>query len=179
MCVQNKLAKILLLITPVILGACSAGDGASSPSLSADAIWDQMAEERQEPLTQDWETDDSDEIWAEMPFVTSIGPLSAEDIDIYRITLLAAEGKYQTIISALDEVFVTLGQKTLTEEDRYTQNRTAQLYLSRLINLYKNMDRAVAALGDEDQILKEKNRDLLIQMAKNIIHNRNMLDGNN
>lgn len=183
MCMQNKLERMLLLILISILTSCSGGDKASSPSLNADDIWDQMAEERQKPLPVnspgDDQGDDSDEMLSDPPFATSSGPLSIRDIDAYLTTLRVAGKKYQAIMTTLDAGFVALPQET-TEEDRQARWRTMQLHLSRLTNLRNNMDRATNALGvgldDVDQVLVDKNRNLLAVMAKDIARIRSRLD---
>lgn len=176
MSVANKLGKILLLITLSILTSCSGGDKASSPSLNADDIWDQMAAERQKPLPVNSTTDDSDEILTEMPFGISSGQLSTEDIEAYRSLLRAARGKFQDIGLGLEDGYAALAQEGGAEENKKAQRRTVELYLSRLITLRNNMNRAVNALGEDDQTLMDKSRDLMVVMTEYIVRTRNRLD---
>ena len=185
MCGYKYLERIILLAVLSILTSCAEGNPEGRPSLNADDLWDQMAEERQKPLLDEQENSqnsDSREILSDSPPVAPSAPLSNSDIDEYEASLRAADDKYQAISGSLGAGFAALAQAGGTARDRQDEWRTMQLYLSRLTNLRKTMDHAITILVGvaendfDDPRLIAQGRDLLAVVTDRITDVRRRLD---
>ena len=183
--VYKYLERIILLAVLSILTSCAEGNPEDRPSLNADDLWDQMAEERQKPLLDGQENSqntDSREILSDSPPVAPSAPLSIFDIEEYGTSLRAADEKYQAISASLEAGFVALAQGGGTARDRQDKWRTMQLYLSRLTNLRKTMDHAIHSLTGvtkndfDDPYLIVQGRDLLVVVTNRIADTRRRLD---
>ena len=182
MCIHKYLARFSLLGYLVILSSCSEGGSGDRPSLNADDLWDRLDEERQKPLPDGQEksqSPDSREILSDSLPVVSPEILSIADIKSYEESLQTAEEKYQVIAAALDAGFIALENVGGSARDRQDKWRTIQLYLSRLTNLQKSMDRAINIVEDnhiDNQRLLMQSRELLVVVADRISRTRSRLD---
>ena len=185
MCVYKYLERIIFLAVLSILTSCAEGNPEGRPSLNADDLWDQMAEERQKPLFDEQENPqntDSQEILSDFSPVAPSAPLSSSDIEDYGTSLRAADEKYQAISTSLEVGFAALAQAGGTARDRPNEWRTMQLYLSRLTNLRKTMDHAINILVGvaendfDDPRLIAQCRTLLTVVTDRIADTRRRLD---
>ena len=178
-------APILIIL---FLASCTRGGNEASALLNADDLWDQLAAERDKPLsaiTGDTPERDLGGPLEDIPKVGASDPFSAKAFDGHRETLRSAQKQYLLISTSLDQFLRELPRTgdSLLPDDRLALWRTAQLYLSRLISLKKNMGLAINALepinmseqkGEEDSLLNQS-RELRTVIAAHITRAQNRL----
>ena len=148
----------------------------ASPSLNADDIWDQMAEERQKPPPVYVQEDDSDEIFDGIPFESSTRPLTPKDIDANRKALSKAVKEYKAIVATLGAEFILLEQGGVKPEEKSAQWRTVQLYHSRLISLLHDLNFDLGVRGDADSTLINETADFRTIVRETIKRTQSRLD---
>lgn len=163
---------MILTASLFFLISCSGGGGAAGPSLNADDRWDWMARERDKPLP----TDEPDNEQADIsPQPSAIR--SDKEINNFRAILGKADKEYFGIATALDRDFRQKPQKQVEKQDLW---RTIQLHLSRLVNIQKNMIRALKGLDNVsapgDLALLDHGRVLLKEIDGRIERTQKYLD---
>ncbi len=140
--------------------------------MNADDIWDRMAAERDQPLPT-LESEQSHDDSLSLPESLSgendlVYSWTDADLDEARITLGGAKNVYERLEAAFLGPLSELPQQELSENDRNIAWRTIQLHLSRLIDLYNEMQRAVRVLSHNSGN-KEANDDTLLDDSQSLL----------
>lgn len=182
MSINNHLKKIIWLFLFSALASCSKGGDGSWPSLQADDLWDQLAEERQQPLpTPETEAEYIDSS-QDIPPGHKNAQATQEEIISFRNILRGAEEKYLAFSLPLTKA---LNLALSGPGDDPEILHTVEFYLSRLTSLQKDMARAIRGVeqtpdrGESDEKLLLKSRGLRDKILDIIKNSRYQLNENN